>query len=158
MRTVESQGKVIGISGSPKDFNEAFNEQLLLSQSKRTRRGHKRYRATVVVLQDNKILLVRDRGQHDFSLPGGGFKKGESTIQAGAREIYEELGLKTVSAQRLRYCDLEGRRAKHKVCSLEVKGKPHPKGRELDKFVWWDMEQELPTQGHVKYIVERLGR
>jgi len=119
--------------------------------------GHKRYRATAVVIRDGKVLLVRDRGRHDFSLPGGGFKRGESTVQAGAREVYEELGLKTLSAERLRRCDLVGRRAKHKVCLLEVSGEPYLKSREIDRFVWWGMEEELLIQGHVRYILGKLG-
>jgi len=115
-----------------------------------------RYRATAVIMRDCKVLLVRDKGRHDFSLPGGGFKRGESTVQAGAREVYEELGLRTVSAERLRHCDLEGRRAKHKVCLLETRGGPYLKSRELDRFIWWDMKSELPVQGHVKYILGKL--
>jgi len=120
---------------------------------------HKRYRATVVVIRDGKVLLVRDKGRHDFSLPGGGFKKGESTIQAGIREVGEELGgLEVISTERLRHCDLEGRRANHKVCQLIVSGEPHIRQHhELDKVVWWDMKSNLPVQGHVRYILGKMG-
>lgn len=119
-----------------------------------------RYRATVVIIRDNKILLVRDKGKKDYSLPGGGFKKDETTIQAGIREAcIEELGgLTVVSAERLYFCDLpNGRRANHKVCRLTVKGDPYIKRTyEIDKIVWWDMNSKIPIQGHVKYIVSIL--
>jgi 8-oxo-dGTP pyrophosphatase MutT (NUDIX family) len=49
------------------------------------------YRATALIVRNNKILLVRDRGRHDYSMPGGGIKPRESTIQACIREVEEEL-------------------------------------------------------------------
>ena len=120
---------------------------------------HKRYRATAVIIRDGKLLLVRDKGRHDFSMPGGGFHKGESTIQAGIREVGQELGLKVTSADRIRHCDLpDGDRAYHKVCQLTIQGDPYiNQPKEIDMFVWWDMKSELPTQGHVKYILSKLG-
>ncbi len=36
-----------------------------------------RKRSTAVVIRDGKVLLVRDKGRHHFSLPGGGIKKEE---------------------------------------------------------------------------------
>ena len=88
-------------------------------------------------------------------MPGGGFKPKESTIQAGVREVTEELRLKVISATRLRYCDLQGKRANHKVCMLVVEGNPHIDHKELDSFIWWDMKQNIPLQGHVKFILSQ---
>lgn len=113
----------------------------------------KRYRATALIIKDSKILLVRDRHRNDYSMPGGGFKSDESTIQAGIREVFEELKLKTISAERLRFCDFKGERAIHKVCLLKVEGKPHIDRHELSEFVWWDMKSEISLQGHVKKIL-----
>ena len=121
---------------------------------------HKRYRATAVIFRDGKVLLVRDKGKNDFSFPGGGFKQHETTIQAGIREVCgEELGgVKVLSAERLRHCDLDGRRACHKVCQLVIQGEPYiNRPEEIDKVIWWDMKSELPVQGHVKYILSKLG-
>ena len=120
--------------------------------------SHKRYRATVVVIQDGELLLVRDKGCRDFSMPGGGFKHGESTVQAGVREVCEEIGgLTIVSTERIRCCDFEGARAKHKVCRITVKGNPYIRQHhEIDKVIWWDMKSKLSTQGHVKYILSKL--
>ena len=114
-----------------------------------------RYRATALIIRDNKVLLVRDRGRKDYSMPGGGFKTKESTIQACVREVIEELRLKVISAKRLRYCDLKGKRANHKVCMLVVEGNAHMDRKELDSFIWWDMKQNIPLQGHVKYILNK---
>jgi ADP-ribose pyrophosphatase YjhB (NUDIX family) len=118
------------------------------------------YRATVVILRSGKVLLVRDRGRSDFSLPGGGFKRGESTIQAGIREVcQEELeGLTVLSAERLRQCDFHGQRARHKVLRLVVAGEPRIRQhREISEIVWWDMRYPLRVQGHVTHILGDLG-
>lgn len=119
---------------------------------------HKGYRATVIAIQDGKVLLVRDRGRKDFSLPGGGFKKGESTIQAGVRELGEEVGgLTVLSAERLRRCDFEGRRAKHKVCLVCARGDPYVRQHaEIDKVVWWNRRSAIPLQGHVERILSKI--
>jgi ADP-ribose pyrophosphatase YjhB (NUDIX family) len=116
-----------------------------------------KYRATALVIRNSKVLLVRDKGRHDYSMPGGGFKPGESTIQACIREVEkEELKVKVISATRLRNCDLEGQRAYHKVALLVVEGEPHNIDyKELDEFMWWDMKEKIPLQGHVKYILSK---
>jgi 8-oxo-dGTP pyrophosphatase MutT (NUDIX family) len=116
-----------------------------------------RYRATALIIRNNKVLLVKDKGRHDYSMPGGGFKPKESTIQAAIREVQEELKLKATSAKRLRFCDLEGKRANHKVCILAVEGEPRIDHKELSGYLWWDMKQEIPVQGHVKYILKKYG-
>ena len=126
----------------------------------RPHHSRKRYRASVVVIQDGKLLLVRDTGKYDFSLPGGGFKHGETTIQAGIREAFnEELGgVKVISAERLpKHWDVSGERAYHKFVRLNIQGEPYIKqSKEIDKVIWWDMKSPLPVQGHVKYIVSKI--
>lgn len=127
--------------------------------NERAKKKYRKYRATVVIIDNSKVLLVRDHGKSDFSMPGGGYKKGESTIQAGTREVFEELGIKALSVERLRHCDLDGQRAYHKVCKIVVDNehKPYLKSKEIDKIVWWDMKSKIPVQGHVKYILGKLG-
>lgn len=121
----------------------------------------KRYRATAVVIQNDKVLLVKDKGKDDWSMPGGGFNHGESTIQACIREVTkEELGrLTVVSAERLRQCNFKGTRAKHKVAKLIVEGKAYVKDKhELqNKILWWDMKGKIKAQGHVYCILNKMG-
>jgi ADP-ribose pyrophosphatase YjhB (NUDIX family) len=50
-------------------------------------RKNLRKRDVAVVIKYGKVLLVRDRGKHRFSLPGGGTEKGEHTVSAAAREL-----------------------------------------------------------------------
>jgi 8-oxo-dGTP pyrophosphatase MutT (NUDIX family) len=83
-----------------------------------------RQRGVAVVIRHGEVLLVRDKGKHRFSLPGGAIKKGEPTVSAAARELYEELGLKAVKATRRRDYDFRGAVSKHRVCLIQASGPP----------------------------------
>ena len=50
--------------------------------------------ANAIITWENKILLEKRRDSDTWGLIGGGVKKTESELQAIAREIYEELGLR----------------------------------------------------------------
>ncbi len=117
--------------------------------------NRKRYRATAIVFIGDKLLLVRDKGKDDYSMPGGGFHKNEHTVVACPRELYEEVGGITVeSVERLKQCDFEGLRAKHKVALVKASGKPYVKSKEIDDVILWNMKDNIKTQGHVKRILE----
>jgi len=49
------------------------------------------YRAAVVLLKDDAVLLHRTEGDEFWSLPGGRVEAGESAEQAAVREMQEEL-------------------------------------------------------------------
>ncbi|QJE73406.1 NUDIX domain-containing protein [Aerophototrophica crusticola] len=49
-------------------------------------------RAVAVVRQGGRVLLHRQDGDGFWSLPGGGIEPGETSAQAVARELREELG------------------------------------------------------------------
>lgn len=117
---------------------------------------HLRQRGTAVVIRDGKVLLVRDKGKHHFSLPGGGIKANEPAASAAGRELFEELGLSPVKVTRLPDCDFSGSASHHKVCLVEARGEPHLRGYELDKFIWWDMKQPVPVFAHVTQILHRM--
>lgn len=116
-----------------------------------------RQRGTAVVMRDGKVPLVRDKGKRRFSLPGGGINKNEPTVNASAREVYEELGLNVVMVRRLRGCDFKGSLSEHKVCLVEVKGEPRIRGHELTKCIWWDMKSPVPAYEHVTRILKKMG-
>ena len=117
-----------------------------------------RQRGTAVVIRHSKVLLVRDKGKHHFSLPGGAIKKDEPTASAAARELYEELGLSAGKVTRLRQYDFRGAVSIHKVCLIEATGKPHLRGHELDKFIWWDMKKPIPVYARVTHILKKIKK
>jgi 8-oxo-dGTP diphosphatase len=50
-------------------------------------------RASLVVVADGRLLLVRSRGHANWALPGGKLEAGESPEQAVQREVGEELSV-----------------------------------------------------------------
>ena len=58
-----------------------------------------RIATALLIGSDGQTLLVRKRGTQAFMQPGGKIDAGEQPVQALARELYEELGLRIDSAQ-----------------------------------------------------------
>ena len=50
--------------------------------------------ANAILTWNDKILLEKRRDSDTWGLPGGGVKKTETGLEAIAREIYEELGIR----------------------------------------------------------------
>jgi len=115
-----------------------------------------RARGTAVVFRKGKVLLVRDKGKHRFSLPGGGTHANEPSMAAAIRELCEELGMSARKAERVFKCDFQGSLSKHKVSLIETDDEPRLRGKELDKFIRWDMKTDIPRYAHVDQILKKL--
>ena len=116
----------------------------------------KRQRATALVVKDGLYLLVRENGQRQYSLPGGGIERHEPSLLAAVREIYEETNLKLSS---IRYIgDLDGQRAKHYVFVAEAYGNIRLQRKEIAGYKWWDGKEEIPVQGHVRGALALLNK
>lgn len=63
--------------------------------------------ANAIITCDGKILLEKRRDCDIWGLVGGGVKKQETPLQAIAREIYEELGLR-ISLERFQKLSVYG--------------------------------------------------
>jgi len=58
-----------------------------------------------VVFQDDRLLLVRQRDEGAWSLPGGWVDVGESPGEAAVREVHEESGFRTEARKLLAVYD-----------------------------------------------------
>jgi 8-oxo-dGTP diphosphatase len=52
----------------------------------------------VGVWHAGRVLLLQNSYKHRFSMPGGGYHRGESPAECGARELREEVGLSMAPA------------------------------------------------------------
>ena len=77
--------------------------------------------ANAIITCNGKLLLEKRRDSDTWGLIGGGVKKHETELQAIAREIYEELGLRI---------------PKEKFCKLAVYGEPGRIAAYRDGSVW----------------------
>lgn len=60
----------------------------------RTEEGTFNYRVCAVIINDNKILAMKDSDITHYYLPGGRVRLHETADDAVLRELYEELGIK----------------------------------------------------------------
>ena len=77
--------------------------------------------ANAIITCNGRLLLERRRDSDTWGLVGGGVKKQETELQAIAREIYEELGLRIL---------------KEKFRKLAVYGEPGRIAAYRDGSVW----------------------
>ena len=113
----------------------------------------KRNRATALVLNEGRLLLVRERGAKHWSLPGGGMKKGEDPLTAATRELYEETRLVATSATYLFHYESPSQR--HHVCLLEAVGEVELLREEIGDCRWWDGETQLAIIASAREIIAR---
>ncbi|MDE2780269.1 MAG: NUDIX domain-containing protein [Chloroflexota bacterium] len=114
----------------------------------------KRNRATALVMNGGRLLLVRERGAKRWSLPGGGMKKGEAPVTAACRELDEETKLVATSATYLFHYESPSQR--HHVCLLETEGKVELLREEIGDYRWWDGETEMAIIPSAVEIIERV--
>lgn len=115
----------------------------------------KRQRATALVINEGKYLLVQEKGDDRYSLPGGGIKRGEAALTTACRELSVGLGMKDYRAERLFDYASESGFNDHKVVLVFAGGEPRNNHRELKSFRWWDGRERLPLYPHVTSIVGR---
>ena len=112
-----------------------------------------RIRGTAVVFRSGKVLLVKDQGQDNFSLPGGGQEPNEPILATAIRELYEEVGMSATRAERLPRCDYQSSKNLHQVVLIETTDDPVPAADEISDFLWWDRQEAIPRFPHVDRIL-----
>lgn len=115
----------------------------------------RRERATAVVVRNDCVLLVRDKGRRSFALPGGGVDRGELPICAVARELNEETMLTATAITYLFHH--YGRYNRHHVFSVQAEGEVDVAHDPIvEEFVWWDGVSNVRVNPHVQEILERM--
>jgi len=84
IRQIAAEMMAGGFDGDSKSFVEVFSREQGYATPKVDVRG--------AVFRDNKILLVREKLDGGWTLPGGWADPGQSPSEAVAREVFEEAG------------------------------------------------------------------
>lgn len=103
-------------------------------------------RARAIVVKDNKLLTIDDKGFY-YYLPGGRIDIAENAKTALVREIKEELGL-DASIKKCVYVHEALYNKNHEVCFyflVDIKNLPthnftHMEGKKINKFYWLDLD------------------
>lgn len=128
----------------------------------KVRRPHT-HGALVAVWCEDQILLVKNSYRRQYTLPGGYVRRGESALQAGTRELNEEVGL-IVSADDVTvvYNDtklFEQRDDEVTIVELEIDERPEFQvdNREIVWAGWKTLREALamPIVPHLRDYLER---
>lgn len=112
---------------------------------------------SVVVIQDESVLLILREDFPVWGVPGGAVEVGESVAEAAIREVYEETGVE-ISLDRL--VGIYNHQQGHQVLFLAhpCAGEPRPDGHETLKAQWYSLSH-LPERligWHRLYIEDAL--
>lgn len=105
------------------------------------------YGVKVIALSGDKVLLVKNRYDKYWYLPGGGIKKNESPEQCAQREIKEECGvvLKDLKILGVYVNNIEYKRDQITLLCADISGESPTKGLEIDELGFFD-RKSLPEK------------
>lgn len=99
------------------------------------------HKCALVIVKDNRLLVVRKKGSRDFLMPGGKPKGRESAVMTVRREIMEELGCDTETGSLVfvgafeDYTSDKKARVEIKLYTGNIIGTPKPCS-EIDELAW----------------------
>ncbi len=116
-----------------------------------------------MMIQDDKVWLVRQTYMPGWFMPGGGVKRGETLEQAARREAKEETGAELGALKLLgAYSNFTEWKTDHNIVFIchefEFKGKPDSEIAELRAFALNELPDDL-WPGHRRRLLEyRSGK
>ena len=97
IRAIASEMMAAGVGGDPAVIRDLMDREVGHATPKVDVRG--------VVIQEDRVLLVRERSEGLWSLPGGWADVYDTPSEATVREIYEESGYRTRAVKLLALLD-----------------------------------------------------
>jgi 8-oxo-dGTP pyrophosphatase MutT (NUDIX family) len=112
----------------------------------------------VMMIQDNKVTLIRQTYMPGWFMPGGGLKRGETLEQAARREAYEETGAELGEVTLMgAYTSFKDWKTDHNLVFLchdfKITGQPDQEIAELNSFPLDQLPQGL-WPGHIRRLEE----
>jgi 8-oxo-dGTP pyrophosphatase MutT (NUDIX family) len=112
----------------------------------------------VMLIQDDKVLLIRHTYLHGWYMPGGGLKRGETLEQAARREAHEEAGAELRELKLLgAYTSFKDYKTDHNILFLcrdfTLNGRHDSEIAEAHFFALNDLPDDMPA-GHRRRLQE----
>ena len=112
----------------------------------------------MMLIQDGKVILVRQTYMPGWFMPGGGLKRGETLDRAARREAYEETGAELGEVKLIgAYTDLTEWKTDHNivfVCEdFKIRGRPDGEIAEARAFPLNELPEGL-WPGHRRRLEE----
>ncbi|MCK1997587.1 NUDIX hydrolase [Psychrobacillus psychrodurans] len=139
----------------------------------KTTEGRFNYRVAGLIMKDNKLLIMQDKGQPYFYVPGGRIKMNEKSEDAVKREIQEELGVE-VNVNRMLWInenffkEVTYEEQFHEVCFfylVELKDNEHLKGNEfvvdeegkIHTYYWKTLDEIKYINLYPQFLREKIA-
>ncbi len=148
-RTAEAEGRRIFLTG--KNYRYAITCEGQAGQYRSIYRRKRVDHATALVVRDERVLLVRNKGRRRYSLPGGAIEEEESGRDALVRHLKEQTNLKVRGSYLL--FNYKSRANRHRVFRVEAVGNVRVRRKVLDSYAWWDVNSELPVRDSAREII-----
>lgn len=117
----------------------------------------------VVIIEDNKVLLVQEKKQMAYALwnfPGGKLEPGETAEQAAYREIREELNVDLINPKLVKTYPVQnlGVNLDLNTFTGSIKGNIKIKDDELLAYGWFSLEsvEEMKDKLRGPIILEQI--
>ena len=110
-------------------------------------------RATALIVRDGRLLLVRNKGERRYSLPGGRMRSKESPTDAAIRQVALKTRLQPFDVERLPDCDTETANSRHYVVRMDVAGSVDLDKQRVSRHEWWDGSAGMRLNEHVPVVV-----
>ena len=116
----------------------------------------KRPCATAVVDQSGKILLIREKGDERFMLPGGPMGHGDDVLETALRRLRRQAGLLVSRAEFL--FEHEGSVQLHKVVLIQADGRVHLQKWQIPEYKWWDRREPISLSWAARDIIDKYTK
>lgn len=135
--------------------------RVLPGRLKRTlvRRGTPNYTvgAVCVLEHDGRVLLLWQPHRRGWTLPGGLLERGETPVEAVAREVREEIGLEIVPGDPLTTGVHPRTQSVDVVFRVRLAERPEVRlDHEARKSQWWDLRELREADRETRQILDLL--
>lgn len=113
-------------------------------------------RSYLTYIKDNQVLLVREKNETEYKLPGGRLEQGETIKSALVREVKEEINSDVVEdtieliANYIYKSPVSSENWDTYIFTAEITGQLKPGRKEIEQTVWFGKDSKVNLKPHTK--------